>query len=349
MPAILILVQVILIFILQRRVTFMLEDTDFSYNLATGEKLASLKDVFQSQFWAFKNRGGSFLAGTIYQTLLLLGEGFSNFINTIVYLLVAVLISYVSGVRRQRLFFVSLSMALIICLNTDWLNTYFWQFGFTQYMIPSVFLLFYLRLFIRVMDDFTWEPSRRRVLLVCLCGFLGSWWNGGVGLVCMGIFLGAFLLHYFILRRRTPVYLVISGLCALAGFLLYVIAPGNYKPDSIMSGIYLSFGIFPSVALSLIMMAVLLRAGGFLTPSQILMLLALGGAVLFDFLLLPISGVAVNGLSVATLILSVCMFTSLLNHMNKSHPGHWRYAYLLSFVMILYSVMTLLGQSVGVY
>jgi hypothetical protein len=79
------------------------------------------------------------------------------------------------------------------------------------------------------------------------------------------------------------------------------------------------------------------------------MLLALGGAVLFDFLLLPISGVAVNGLSVATLILSVCMFTSLLNHMNKSHPGHWRYAYLLSFVMILYSVMTLLGQSVGVY
>ena len=349
LPACLIVFQVVLIYYVQTRVTFMLEDFDYAKNMKTGGELSSLRDVFQSQAWIFRNAGGSVLAGTCYQILLLIGEGFSNFINVLMMLLVAVLICYATGARHQRLFFVSLSLALMLCLNTDWLASCFWQFGVTNYFYPSVFLLIYLRFFLRTMDEYDWKPKTYRIAYVCAAGFLAGWWNGGVGIVCMGIFLGSLLMHRFILQKKLPFYLLLAGLCALAGFVLYIIAPGNFKDSSVMRGIYLNVGIFPAVVLSLVMIAILLRAGGFLKPSQILMLLSLGGAVAFCFLLLLLPGVAANGLLLATVILSLCLFLSLIYRMNRHFPGHWRYAYVLQGVALLYSLLILAGQSVGVY
>ncbi len=343
-----ILIQLGFLFFAQSKISFMLEDLDYRKNMATGGDLTSLADIFQSLGWVFKNAGGSLLTTFCLQVTLLLGEHFADFLNVCVMFFVAFQICRVIDAKHQRFFTVGLAFTLIFGLNEDWTGSYLWQFGIVHYFYPAVWLLLYLYFFSRAVDSPGRVFSVKWGVIAGCVGFLAGFSNGGYGLVCILISVLSLLINRYLLGKLHQNRLMYGMYGSIAGTILYLISPGNYCQESVMKGVYLSFSAFPAVALAMIMLAILLRTGGFLTTSQILQLATLGGSVVLNLVIqaLPIAGA--NGVQICTLILSVNLCVGLLYQMNRIHPRFRIYGYAFFVVTLLHNIVVILGNLVGV-
>ncbi len=343
-----ILIQLGFLFFAQSKVSFMLEDLDYHKNMATGEELRNLADIFRSMGWVFKNRGGSLFVAFFLQVFLLLGEHFADLANVCVMLFVAYQICRVIDAGHQRFFTVGLAFTLIFALNEDWTGSYLWQFGIMNYFYPAVWLLLYLFFYSRAVDSPGNEFSQKWGVIAGCVGFLAGISNGGYGLVCIMISLLSFLINRFLLGKYHQDRLMYGMYGSIAGTVLYLLAPGNYGQESVMRGVYLSFSAFPAVILAMIMLAILLRTGGFLTTSQILHLATLGGCVVLTLLIqaLPIAGA--NGVQIAMLVLGVNLCVGLLVQMNRIHPRFRIYGYVFFVMTLIHNIVVVLGNLVGV-
>lgn len=326
----------------------MLEDLDYRKNMSTGGELKNLADIFQSMGWVFKNRGGSLLSAFALQVFLLLGEHFADFCNVVVMLFVAYQICRVIDAKHQRFFTGGLAFSLIFALNEDWTGTYLWQFGIVNFLYPAVWMLLYLYFFSRAVDSPGKEFSKKWGLIAACVGFLAGFSDFGYGQVCILISVLGLLLNRYLLGKHHQNRLMYGMYGSIAGTLLYLIAPGNYASESVMRGVYLSFSAFPAVILAMIMLAILLRTGGFLTTSQILHLATLAGCVVLTLInqALPFTGA--NGVQVCTLILGINLCVGLLYQMNRIHPRFRIYGYAFFVLTLIHNIVEILGNLVGV-
>ncbi len=326
----------------------MLEDLDYCKNMSTGGDLRNLGDIFQSLGWVFKNAGGSLLATFFLQVFLLLGEHVADICNVLVMFGASLLICKVIDAKHQRIFSTGLAFALIFGLNEDWTGTYLWQFGVVHFFYPVLGLLVYLYFFSRAVDRPGRDYSTKWGIIAGCVGFVTGLANGGYGLVCILIGGLSVLINRYLLGKLHQNRLLYGIYGSVAGTVLYLISPGNYTQESVMRGVYLSFSAFPAVIFAMIMLAILLRTGGFLTASQILHLATLGGCLVLMLLVqvLPIAGA--GGLQVCTLILGVNLCVGLLNQMNRIHPRFRIYGYALFVMTLIHNVVVILENLVGV-
>ena len=145
--------MVLIIFLQQLKVPFMLEDLDYAKNLVTGEPLKSFDDISQSLGCIFFWKGGSLIAGFFLQLLLLSGGYVADFVNMLVMLLCSFLIFSPTKRSHQRMFFCVFSFLLLIALNVDWNNSYFRQFGAVNFFYPSVIMLALLNICAKIVDN----------------------------------------------------------------------------------------------------------------------------------------------------------------------------------------------------
>ena len=73
--------MVLIIFLQQLKVPFMLEDLDYAKNLVTGEPLTYFSDITQSLGCIYFWKGGSLVAGFFLQVILLCGGYVADIIN----------------------------------------------------------------------------------------------------------------------------------------------------------------------------------------------------------------------------------------------------------------------------
>ncbi len=343
------LVMVGFMFFMQVRFTFVLEDMDYMKDLVTGDDLRSIKDIYKNVSELMQG-GGSTLSLVVLQTVLLMGDKIANVINMIIILAIAFLINRCSGARRGNVLFIALPLFLMFSLNSDWKYSYLWEFGLINYVLPALpFLVFlYMVIFELASPDRNVKSGMVRAVIACICAFLCAWQNGAFGLIAFFVSVLAIILSYSVLSVSGKPWLWTTAGSSLAGILFYLFNSGNFKKESVMSGEYIAFSIFPAVVLALLLLAVVLRCGGWLNVVHLLLVGVLCFCVVFRFILQAIPVFSVNGIQIATLIIAIILFCSLLRSFINEYKKVAIWGYALALCSFLYMIFTMLEDIGGI-
>ena len=342
--------MVLIIFLQQLKVPFMLEDLDYAKNLVTGEPLKGIDDITQSLGCIFFWKGGSPLAGVILQLILMSGGYVADVINICVMLLCSFLIFAPVKRSHQKMFFSVFSFLLLIALNVDWNNSYFRQFGAVNFFYPSLIMLTVLNVCAVVVDnndDYkTLGPVRTVVLSAA--GLVSGVWAPSYGIMC-SLILGS-VIYY---RSRVSKELQNAGFVtalffSVIGVILYLVCPGNYTEGSVLVTNYISADVYPSVVVALLVLAIFLRMGGELKPSQYLKVYAMLCSVILCIICVFVLPVAPNGTLLCTMVLGISTFCSMFYSLNKIVGRYRIYGYVLCAIALLYDVFVILESQLGV-
>ena len=343
-----ILLQTLFVFFVQGRYAFMLEDLTYSVNMATGAPLSSVGDIFTNIPYILKGDGGSVLSLSILELIILLGNTPANIINTLAMLIIAFVISRIVSPKRFDIMYMSMSFFMLTSLNSDWQYTYLWEFGVVNYVFPAIPFLVFLYVILKEVNYSENRTAMPWAIVAVVCAFLASWANPSYGLIVLLISIASIVICKRLLAKDVDKWLFASVIASGVGVILYMAAPGNYGGGSVMSGMFLVFSIFPAVVLALLMLAVSLRSGSFLSIGQILLTAVLTICVVFRFLFAVIPGISINGIEMCTLVVSITLFGSLFNNLKKDNEKNAIWGYILSAVALLYSVLVILEDMGGI-
>ena len=202
---------------------------DYSYKNVIGENrsLESFSDIISSQVNHWYTWGGRSVAHFIAQFFLLFETKLPfNFCNSIMYLLLIWLITNLSRVNEAEDILVK-DYIFIFILSwfafAKWGETFLWLIGSCNYLWTTVFILLY----IYYVQRFNNKGIPKSVLIFLL-GILAGWSNenAGAGIVTFSI-LNIFY-QKFIKKNQIKTSLIVGLLGTIIGFVMMIIAPGNY-------------------------------------------------------------------------------------------------------------------------
>lgn len=343
-----ILLQTLFVFYVQGRFSFILEDLTYSVNLSTGEKLSGFGDIISNVPYILKGNGGSVLALSVLQLIIFLGNNAADIINTLTLLIIAFLIARNVNPKRFEIMYMSMSLFMMITLNSNWDYSYLWEFGVVNFVMPAIPFLVFLLFILKEVNYFDNKTSALAAVASVLSAFLASFSNGAYALMVILVCVCAIIICKKLLAKPVAKWLIGSLVASAVGLGLYLAAPGNYSAGSVMAKSYFDFSIFPAVVLTLLMLAVSLRSGCFLSTGQLMLTGVLFVGVILKFILTWIPGVTSNGISICILVISLTLFCNLFNNLKKDNARNAFWGYLLSGVALLYSVLTILQNLGGV-
>ncbi len=342
--------MVLIIFLQQLKVPFMLEDLDYAKNLVTGEPLTYFSDITQSLGCIYFWKGGSLLGGFLLQLILMAGGYVADVINILVMIACAYLIFAPTRASHQRIFFNVYAFLLLICLNADWTNSYFRQFGAVHFFYPSLLMLTFLKICSTLVDSIRENKDIKTSTAVILgvLGFIAGIWAPSYAIIC-GVGLGGVIwFRYRFGKDYKSFSLMVALFFTAFGVVFYMTCPGNYTKDSVLLKDYISADVYPSVVLALLVLAIFLKMGGKLKPSQFLMCLVMMASVAVSLVCVLILPVSPNGALLCTMILGIACFCSLFYSLNKIVNRYRIYAYVLCSIALLYDVFVILESQLGV-
>lgn len=291
------LIEVALESMLHYKMIFVWDDLWYATNLATGEPVTGLADIWESQCWHFMNWGGRSVIHGLLQLVIMGGNFFADALNMIVTVLLAYLICTLLGKVSMKYF--CLSFFMLIALNPNILLSMFWQSGSVNYLYSSTWILFFIMLYIRQVK----EPDAKGFIGINIwivpLGVATGWSNENMGPATF--LLTVMTLVYFMkgLKRKPPVWMWIGAVTTLAGSIPVVAAPGNFVRSSLIKKaslwdffwdkfmMMLTAGadfLFPVVFFLLVFLLLYFRSGKRLEAHQIIVLvtaiLAYGAMVL---------------------------------------------------------------------
>lgn len=254
-------------FVLHWKVPFMMDDLWYSTNLATGVALQNINDIIESQIWHYFNWGGRCMTHGVLQMTLMCPQHFADLINLGMTCLTGYVICVLGGCRRPMWFLAASS--LLISLNPNIKMSMFWQAGTVNYVYSTTWILFFLWVYIRQME----QPSAPNLPLIKLwilpLGLLAGWSNENMGPVCFLTAVAAMIYIGREKKERLPFWMGEGTVSSLVGSILVIIAPGNFVRNAVIEkkglAAFLTDRLFS-----------MLRAGaGYLFPSAVLVILSL--------------------------------------------------------------------------
>lgn len=204
---------------------------DFAYMFVYGEDrlVSSVSDVLESQENHYHMWGGRSVVHFIAQILLMLPSYVSDLLNSLVYIGYIFLIYYHIKGRGKN----SLSLFILINLAVWFFqpvlgDTVFWLTGSANYLWGTFFILLFLLPF--RMYEGQKQGTGIQVLIsagMFILGIISGWTNENTA----GAMLFAIALFFIYYRSRKwtiPVWLVAGLVAGLIGFIVMIMAPGNY-------------------------------------------------------------------------------------------------------------------------
>ncbi len=258
-------VTLLILFISQRTVPLMMDDTWYATVLTDETPLQSLADVFKAQVWHYLNWGGRSVAHTILQLLFLCcSTAVADVLNVIITVLLAWLLISLAGVRS--LGSLVLCIGALHALNIDWLRSMYWQTGACNYLYTSVFVFGFLLLYFRALEN---KALPKGILVLApVLGLLAGWSNENIGPAVWLLTL-AVLYLYRKEKGKLPLWMLLGNAACLIGTLFLILAPGNSVRSAAVitrdvSGLweaflrcyYVSRGILSYVFLALLLTAI---------------------------------------------------------------------------------------------
>lgn len=211
---------------LHRGTPFMMDDIWYGTNLATGEPLSSLWDVFEGQAWHFMNWGGRSITHGILQLTILSGEWMADILNIIMTALLARMVCILADAKKPEWFL--LASVMIFGSNANMRMSMFWQAGVVNYVYSTVWILAFFGMYLSVLMN----PGRERppgaFLWMPILGLMTGWSNENMGPAAMVVALGITVYLWKKQQMKPQVWMVEGILFAFAGSLLVILAPGNF-------------------------------------------------------------------------------------------------------------------------
>lgn len=214
----------------------MMDDYDYSFSWATGERLAGAADVIASQAAHYRLWGGRSVAHTLAQLFLYWGKPVFNLANTAMYLLLLLEIAALARRRGQEIRWWTPLAAHMLLLTLPFFGTVFlWLDGACNYLWCTALALLPL-LVARSEREGGWFDAgfAHGWLALPLC-FLAGWTNENTACGVLAALL--LLLVWDVYRGRTVRFWRVAALAAQAlGVAVLLLAPGNFVRTGAESG-----------------------------------------------------------------------------------------------------------------
>ncbi len=228
MSGVLTAVFIVVIYLTNRVVPFMMDDLWYSTLLFDESvQVSSLSDIIRSQIWHYNNWGGRSMTHGILQLVLMAGEGAADFLNVAVTLLLSASVCMVSGCRRLPAF--AAAGGMLLGLNADWRMSMFWQSGAANYLYITVFILLFLFCYLRELQEEGFCAAGLPGITVWILplGILAGWSNENMGPAVWIVTLAVICLLGRE-KRKIKAWIILGNLACLAGAVLCIAAPGNF-------------------------------------------------------------------------------------------------------------------------
>lgn len=213
-------------YLAHNRCIFIMDDLWYSTNLATGQPLQNFGDVIESQVWHFMNWGGRNITHGILQLTLLSGETVANLLNLLMMAVLSLLICVLSG--RKNPFWFLFGASLMISCNPNFLDSVLWQSGTVNYVYSSVWIFFFLWLYLRETSETPASKIPLLALWMIPLGLMTGWSNENMGPASFLISVAVIIYLHKFLKRKPPVWMYLGSIFSFIGSVLVVIAPGNF-------------------------------------------------------------------------------------------------------------------------
>lgn len=214
----------------------MMDDYDYSFSWATGERLAGAADVVASQAAHYRLWGGRSVAHTLAQLFLYWGKPVFNLANTAMYLLLLLEIAALARRRGQAIRWWTPLAAHLLLVTLPFFGTVFlWLDGACNYLWCTALALLPL-LVARSEREGGWFDAgfARGWLALPIC-FLAGWTNENTACGVLAALL--LLLVWDGYRGRAVRFWRVAALAAQAlGVAVLLLAPGNFARAGAESG-----------------------------------------------------------------------------------------------------------------
>lgn len=228
------LVMLVLLFIYMYALNFMmpLHRDDYEYSLIWGtyERIVTWSDIFQSLYNHYLMHGGRMVDFFVLDSFLLLGKQWFNPFNAFLYIALIALI-YWHSQRNITFRFNPYILALIILFCwfglPDFAVVNIWMTGACVYLMPAVLIFtFLLPYHFNFLEKPLLSDSYLAAFGMFLCGVVAGWTIENTA-ATMNFIIAGFIFYAY--KKHSLTKWMLSGFCgSLLGFLLLVIAPGNY-------------------------------------------------------------------------------------------------------------------------
>lgn len=238
-------ITVVTVFITHRAVPFMMDDLWYSTNLATGEPLRGIGDVFESQIWHYNNWGGRSMAHGLLQIILMQGEMFADVLNTIVTIVLAFVIyktadeimhasmpeeidsQFSRKSVKKPVLYMTFIIGMLHGLNANWKMSMYWQSGSANYLYITIFILLFVRCYIREITQRSVKPLKGITFWVVPLAVIAGWSNENMGPTAWLVSL--FTIIYLLKNKKsTKLWMYLGNISCLTGSALCILAPGNF-------------------------------------------------------------------------------------------------------------------------
>lgn len=205
---------------------------DYGYALIWGtlNKIASWPDVFQSLYNHYIDHGGRMIAYFVLDSFLFIGKQWYNPFNAFLFVALIILIYW----HSQRKITLHFNPYIILCIVLfTWLGlphfaeVNLWMAGATGYLFTAVLILtFLLPYHFALLNKVLFKDSFFAVIAMLLGGIIAGWTIENTA-ATMVFTVTCFTLFFY--KKKTIKKWMVSGLFgAITGFVLLVIAPGNF-------------------------------------------------------------------------------------------------------------------------
>jgi hypothetical protein len=228
------LVMLVLLFIYMYALNFMmpLHRDDYEYSLIWGtyERIVAWPDIFQSLYIHYLTHGGRMVDFFVLDSFILLGKQWFNPFNAFLFIALIVLI-YWHSQRNITFRFNPYILALIILFCwlglPDFALVNIWMTGACVYLMSAVLIFtFLLPYHFNFLEKPLLSDRYMAAFGMFFCGVVAGWTIENTA-ATMNFIIAGFIFYAY--KKHSLTIWMLSGFCgSVLGFLLLVIAPGNY-------------------------------------------------------------------------------------------------------------------------
>lgn len=242
---IIILITIYLMMLVLNLLTPLIAD-DYSYSLGLDNtKIDSIIDVLNYQWWHYFNWGGRTISHTIAQMFLLFPKIAFSIINPLLYIAL-IYLTYLHIVRnrdKKPIYLILIHLTLWFVLPVFG-QTCLWLIGSCNYLWTTVLILWFLWVY-RQKNQ---KDSIARIVSLFLLGIIAGWTNENTAVGLIIVSLGFLIVEKLDNKNKLPKYKWSGLLGNIVGFLVLILAPGNYvRADGIQDNTFIVIKIIKRI------------------------------------------------------------------------------------------------------
>lgn len=218
-------ISIVILYFANCKMVFMMDDDWYITNLVTGQPIAGISDIWESQVWHYFNWGGRSIAHAILQFVLWAGPLAADCINVLATGILVALICKIADAKKNVFFMIALGFLVI--LNINWAQTLLWQSGVANYLYMTTIILSFLLCYFRTLEN----PDAKKIFGILLwigpLGLMAGWSNENMG-PAVWVGTAGIILFLWIKEKRFYPWMLVGNLFCLAGCGFLLLAPGNF-------------------------------------------------------------------------------------------------------------------------